>query len=305
MNLYFVAHGFVLWAIAVAASLSLFPLNASGGCKAAVDGRITQQPTHFRLLKTEKLQQVSVNIGSVVYLVNLHSEIASVSSISIHAGRIVVLGAMNSADATAVIIYDTDARATIDEFWAYNATISPDGKWLIFLKFFPSHFVDSPEYQYRIYSLDLTPAQNRHADSVQSGSTATSSKVDVGTPIWPASISEAMRPNIGINVKNAHIARSPFFWSANSNYVSFIDEHEGYLNLVTVVLTAGTNPTATGHTIQSPRATCLSPNAQTHCDRLVNIEFCIDFQSDLRTQRVSYLRDGEKKLLVTLEMAQR
>jgi hypothetical protein len=140
---------------------------------------------------------------------------------------LVLFGWMNPLLAANVLILDSTTGSFIDDFWCYEPSVSPNGRSIVFLRFFPSHFAYGVESQYRAYTTAAGPRLNRSPESI-------SSKIEVGKSIYPTDAREATRSNINIPNSAAHFKRSAFFWSPDSAHVAFVDEQSRQLSLVAV-----------------------------------------------------------------------
>lgn len=178
-----------------------------------------------------------VSQGGPERRVSLPPEIAQVHSIlrsSAYADKVIVTGWMNSALAVGVVVLDLRQLAVVDYFWAYHPTPSPNGRYLAFVKFFPSHFVEGPEDQYRLYDLALSPQKNRDSPAPMPGDPGPDPKVDVGLPLYPAAA--ALRDNLGLTEEEAHHRASDFHWSADSLQLAFADYQAEQMRLIHVSL---------------------------------------------------------------------
>lgn len=174
--------------------------------------------------------------GSVLELPN---EFAQVDQIRRVIGdKAVVLGWANSS-VKAVAILDLQRQSIIDHFWAYEPTLSPDGRWIAFIKFFPAHGVDSPESQYRLYDVAKTTTGNRPRRPDR-GTGAPDPVTEVGVSIYPLRASEIDRENVGVDDGTAHESASPFFWDADSSKLVFADAQAATMSIVMVSM----SPTA-------------------------------------------------------------
>jgi hypothetical protein len=134
------------------------------------------------------------------------------------------------------IIVDMLGARTVDLFDCLLPSVSPDGRYIAFVKFFPSHFVTDAEWHYMMYDLKKTPAQNR-PPNIQVSDTVT-----VGWPLFPVGIGNAPGDNVNLN-RAVHVAAmDSFFWSNDSSRLVFADRFEDTFSVVMVQLSANSAP---------------------------------------------------------------
>jgi hypothetical protein len=160
--------------------------------------------------------------------IDLPSEIVQVNEIrAVQKNKAVVVGMVNGS-VFEVAILDTRSITIADSFLAYAPSVSPDGRFIAFVKFYPAHFVDGTDDHYLLYDLSRSARENRLAGGDVSDHT------DVGTPSWPKT---ANRPgdNTGIPpLQQHHMTAQAFFWRSDSERYAFADDHAGDLDLVVV-----------------------------------------------------------------------
>jgi hypothetical protein len=207
-------------------------------------------------------------------------EIGHVADFRFAADKVVVVGVMNSSMAMSIVVVDSLGEKILDEFWCYDPVFSPNEAQIAFIKFFPSHFVSSPESQYHLYDLRLTAHLNRESESRSTNIGAKLSKIDVGSIIWPENKSEATRPNVEVDPKLAHTSRSAFSWSSESRSLAFVDEQNRQLRLVVVDLGERGVNQSVEYDIPRPKGQCLAPATTVRCDDLASIELIVRFDQD-------------------------
>src|SRR5439155_16929951 len=82
--------------------------------------------------------------GRQVDAVALPDDVEQINSIDPAPGNKVIVIGMASGLNDTVEIVDTLNPRVLDHFWAYDPTLSPDGQFISFIKFFPPHFVEGP-----------------------------------------------------------------------------------------------------------------------------------------------------------------
>lgn len=92
------------------------------------------------------------------------SVMATIESAHLYGGRtLVVIGGTGHIAVREVLVFDTLASRPVDRFIAMSPVVSPDGRFLAYARFFPEHFVEGIEFQYRLYDLDRPREQNQPA----------------------------------------------------------------------------------------------------------------------------------------------
>jgi hypothetical protein len=111
---------------------------------------------------------------------DLVSEISEVCPLS--DGRLVVFGEIPRYEGVAenIFVVDSAKSSLVDSFSAYRPVLSPNQRWIAYVKFHPFYVEGSSEIM--LYDLSKTPAQNRPPlDPVHPNDV----KTDVGTIIFP------------------------------------------------------------------------------------------------------------------------
>lgn len=160
-------------------------------------------------------EEISLRIAgrsSTPLLVTLPHLIAQLSEVRpVYRNRIAVTGLADSA-VSVVAIIDQKKGNVIDTFWCYKPAISPDGRWIAFQKFFPPHFAEVIDTDFRVYDLSLDAKGNRHG-------TDHMSEIEVGTVVYPFSA-----PETGDSKSIDYIIAYKFVWWQQSDQYIFADE---------------------------------------------------------------------------------
>jgi hypothetical protein len=145
-------------------------------------------------------------------------------------GNKLVLEGKMDGDAWQVAVVDVSAGVVSDSFFCYSPAISPDGRFIAYVKFFPEHGIDSAEHHYLLYDAALSRAANR----------PTSGKLDiacVGRAFYPPEVGNSAGDNVNIVGKALHVMASDnFFWNASSSEFVFADQLATTLSAVFVSL---------------------------------------------------------------------
>ena len=161
----------------------------------------------------------------------LPREMAQVNKIEfVSTNRAVLLGYANG-DVNEVIVVDLDSGKIADRFHCYAPALSPDKRFLAFVKFFPSHFVSGVSDEYMIYDLQKPPKMNRPP------SVASDDVVNIGRAIYPRSATNQPDDNVGRPESEVHMMESAeFVWSPHGERLAFADRLQGRISLIVIVL---------------------------------------------------------------------
>jgi hypothetical protein len=155
-----------------------------------------------------------------------------IEDVRLFQGRLAVVTAMVGADLHGVVIVDIAAGSIVDHFKCYSPTISPDGRYVSFVKLYPSHGIASAEDHYMVYDVAASPATNRPPDANPSHPHPNL----VGLCVYPEGIGNKPDDNIELPKKSQHsMASEGFYWNPDSRSFVFADRY-GYGSDYTVVL---------------------------------------------------------------------
>lgn len=187
---------------------------------------VSYRDRDFSLLPQYAGEQIFLQIvgqTSAPILVELPHIMAQLSEVRpVYGGRIAVTGLGNSA-VSVVAIIDQKKGTVIDTFWCYKPAISPDGRWIVFQKFFPPHFAEIIDTDFRVYDVSLDARGNRYGMEHMS-------EIEVGTVVYPLSA-----PETGDFKSIDYVMAYNFVWWPQSNQYIFADEGKIF-NLVLVKL---------------------------------------------------------------------
>lgn len=178
--------------------------------------------------KNETLSVIVEQEKLPITVIDLSEEVGQVDSIiRVANNKAIVLGMANSSIATVGLI-DLNTRKLTDHFRAYVPSLSPNKRYIAFVRFYPTHSGYPVEDQYRIYNIERGPSENRSALS-----DTTDLVNDAGFHVFD----QLNRSNYVSSESDAHqMASAGFFWSADSSKVSFADYYKRELRMVTVSL---------------------------------------------------------------------
>lgn len=136
---------------------------------------------------------------------------------------------MFSGDLWEVAVIDVDRPSVSDRFLGYEPTMSPDGHYISFIKFFPPHAAENAEDHYMLYDLIKDAAHNRpRGNSFDDWQT-------VGVTVYPSGIGNHDVDNLHRPQSAVHMLSSEgFFWDSSSDQLVFADDYQGSTSVVLV-----------------------------------------------------------------------
>lgn len=160
---------------------------------------------------------------------SLPYEIGQVNSITDIGDNKVVVNGMINGERSEIVVVDWKLASIIDNFICYLPEVSPDGKWIAFIKFYPAHgseFV--PRDHYMIYKLSGLTRQSRLRDR------AANDRINVGETIYPIGRKNLPGDNVGRSSAAPDESSSRLVWSSDSNNFAFAVSAGKDLSLVWV-----------------------------------------------------------------------
>jgi len=151
--------------------------------------------------------------------VDLPAEIDAVDTIAkVYDSQIAVVGEVSSSGKE-VVVYDKKGHKQLDKFLCYQPTISPNGAYIAFTKFFPGHFVTEQQASNYAMLYDLKSG----AVSNRAIGTGVDEMEDVGSLLYPQlNGSPENGASAGLPVHT--FMSDNYFWSQDSAKVLFLDE---------------------------------------------------------------------------------
>jgi hypothetical protein len=163
----------------------------------------------------------------------LPAEFAQFTSARLFRSDRLVITGMISGDVWEVVIVNPEKGTVIDHFWCYLPAISPSGRYVMFVKFYGPHFVESVEDHEMLYDVKLSPEQNRPRG-------AKSHLFEVGKVVFPSGIENQPGDNEDLGDRPVHMMASRgFFWNDDSNEVIFADQFRDDYAVVAVNIVDG------------------------------------------------------------------
>ena len=161
--------------------------------------------------------------------VPLPSDIFQVGKIRRYADRLIVVGDIAAA-ASRVVTINVNNSTVDDSFEAFYPVISPDGRFIAFVKWYLPHFNPGPgvpEDHLMLYDMTKNALVNRPAG------VALDDDTNVGLNVYPGNGNKD-GDNYHIPEPLAHTFPGGTFWSADSTKLVFADQAHSSLKLVLV-----------------------------------------------------------------------
>jgi hypothetical protein len=153
-----------------------------------------------------------------VKTIKLPSELAQVSSAQLYMQRWLVISGMINGDVNLMVVVDVLEGSVADSFPCYSPTISPDGRYVAFVKFYPAHGVSSVEDHYMLYDVSLGASGNRPR-------IARRDPAVVGHVVFPKGVGNEAGDNVDLSRTPLHrMASDAFYWKPDSKAFVFADQ---------------------------------------------------------------------------------
>lgn len=175
---------------------------------------------------------------------DLTGQIQTFTQGRIFADKRVVISGLYGPNIARIIVIDISTGKLVDSFYCYVPSISPDGRYVAFVKFYPAHGVTHVEDHYGLYDLQHSPKENRPTHNHRDLAT-------VGKILFPINMGNIAGDNVELARSPLHeMAGERFFWSNNSRQCVFVDR---MANIWTAVMfsTGAENPSVLTYRIPS------------------------------------------------------
>jgi hypothetical protein len=159
-------------------------------------------------------------------------------------------------------VVDPAVPSVVDTVFSYDPVLSPNGRWIVFRKFYPRSTERPASDEYLLYDFSVGPARNRAPGSSRD------EDIDVGTSIYPAGWKNEFGDNVGAAEAQQHWHESAFYWSPDSRSILFADRNQGKDVLVLISIdqkgtaTASVSPFPGGLDCDDPRASAKGRTAK-------------------------------------------
>jgi hypothetical protein len=165
--------------------------------------------------------------------VTLPKEFAQLTSARLYQGSKLVIAGMVNGNVSEVAVVDSNKGSVIDHFLCYSPAISPNGRYVAFVKFYPEHGVSSAEDHYMLYDVQQGSKGNRPSWADRHPSL-------VGKVVFPPKIENRQDDNVDVGDRPIHsMASDGFFWNNQSSLVVFADQLGAAYTVVVVKVANG------------------------------------------------------------------
>jgi hypothetical protein len=167
------------------------------------------------------------NRGQPPVRLALPSEVEQVDRVEfVGLNKVALLGHVNG-DVNAVVVVDLRSRKILDKFYCYAPALSPNKRFLAYIKFFPAHFVQGVTDLYLVYDFQKSPVENRTVG------VSMSDIQNVGQPIYPPESRNQTADNTDRPESDIHMLESgALFWAPKEDRLVFADRFQGRLSLI-------------------------------------------------------------------------
>ena len=198
--------------------------------------------------------------------------IFQIQEIRRYADRLIVVGDIEAA-ASRVVVIDLHNSTISDAFLADDPTVSPDGRFIAFIEWFPPHGWDdpaiAPDNHAMLYDMTKSALANRPA-----GITASANDFDAGFNVYPGGNKDS---GYSAPAKLAHTFSGFASWSPDSTKLVFDDHAQSSLKLVLVKVpgpNTGAAPSASILPLDKAGLCPAAPWPNYYCDaRLYQVKF--------------------------------
>jgi hypothetical protein len=241
----------------------LVPVPGPAAKPALEDARFADSAVQAKVVRgSDRLSlAIQATADSTARAVELGEAVQRVLAIHRFEGKLIVLGRLADGGATEVSIVDFTNGRLVDRFWGYDPAVSPDASMVAFVRFYPLHFTEGVESQYRLYRLRGTPEANRSFYKGQQAGTGHEHADTKGAK------GQAPRANIGVADAQAHTHLSRLVWSADSSRVGVIDAHGKSVKALVMPVAGDAEATPIAQSIDGLDAVCL-PARSEDCESL-------------------------------------
>lgn len=150
------------------------------------------------------------------------------------ANKAVILGEASGAGAMTVAIVDLEGGTLIDHFGLLHGSLSPDGRFIVYINGYGTHSAFTTDDQYRVYDLLRTPRENTCGYRANDPDHRFLDDNWRGQPMFSVRRDEEFRPNEdpALDPVQAHHMAGDFVWASDSSKVAFADKRGSELSVV-------------------------------------------------------------------------
>lgn len=217
--------------------------------------------------------------GAATKTIDLPWDLGDVHSISDGVrNKIVIIGEGSDEVVPGVSIMDRTSDRLVDNFIAYSPTLSPDGRYIAYIKVYPPVSVSGVRDIVMIYDLDKSASANR------SSGVSTGDIWAAGAAVYPPGCT-ATSDNVGLPSYQRSRVASRFLWAADASKFVFSDTR----NLPPKPPAQPQNSTPPARTKVSLVLVTFGPPSWLPAARVVTTSVCLDgigtCNTDLRKVR--------------------
>lgn len=167
----------------------------------------------------------------------LSNETAQVDEIRLTPfGRLVVIGRV-LANTSMVTLVDVRSGEVLDSFFCFSPALSPDGRFVSYVKVYPAHFTEGVSAQYVLYDFASKPQENRN------GRVSLNNRIDVGLALFPPGSKNEPGDNLTVPLDKRHtMASDAFYWRRDNKTLLFADRANGENWIIVADLSAWPQP---------------------------------------------------------------
>ena len=207
------------------------------------------------------------------WIVQMPDDMVRITAVRRYQDKKLEIAGMVNGDVWKLAIVDLHTRRVSDQFLCYSPSISDDGRYVAFIKFFPSHGVSSAEDHYMLYDASLSSPQNRPLAWPAHPGIA-------GRIVYPKGLTNVPGDNVNIDDRPLHqIASQGFFWNEDSTAYFFCDQVEDRFTVVLV------RPSSAGDivsTLDLPSSElCPSASTKSCFEQLYEVTYPKDNETDV------------------------
>jgi hypothetical protein len=179
------------------------------------------------------------------YPVYLDNMTAKVIRIALYRGKLVVIGEESTLNSLITTVIDLASKEEIDTFIGFGTTLSENGRFLTYLKFYPPQ-TSEPEAMsdlILIYDLDDSADGNRLRGEAAYKNDPSGRLIEVGHPVYPEVNAGKKHYRVWVREESSRHTVIPngFFWFDHDHKIAFGDQIGDETYLVVVDLSGGLN----------------------------------------------------------------
>lgn len=172
--------------------------------------------------------------------------------------RLIVVARANPIGLSTVTVVDWRSGKKLDTFLAIQPSVSPEGRYVAFVRFYQQHGVETVEDQIRVYDMAKSGRENRH------GQAPDDDNEEIGIAVHPKAGKDGHVPE-NMNVPFTTSVESSFAWSADSSEFAALMELEQGRKYFVVRAAGASFAEVSRYDIPDPKAFCLNGYEDQRC----------------------------------------